>query len=505
MSKSEERVIIIGSGLGGLVCGYILAKNGYSVTILEKHYQIGGCLQTFTRHGVKFDTGMHYIGSLDEGQVLHKLFKYLDLLDNIEFAPLDPNGFDRFLIGDKEYRFGYGKERFIEVLAEQFPDNCADIAQYVRRVGEIADASFAHNIRQVDTTTMLNQEAFSTSFDDFIASCTDNPELRTLLAANSFLYAGVNGKTPAYIQAHINNFYLQSAYRIVGGSDRVAISLANSIKRMGGQIITNAEVAELVCNSQKMTHVRLKDGSTIEGQYFISNVHPQVTLEMIHSPMIRPVYRRRINEIENTISNFTLYMIFKKNRVKYQNYNFYYFDNKYIVGEKKYNPEDFPSSFLYIHQATKAQGEKFATSGEVTTYMNYDEVRRWADSTIGRRGADYEEFKQQHAEKIIAKLNTIFPGIIDNIEYYYTSSPLTYRDYTATVEGSLYGIEKDKNHPLTTRISQRTKIPNFFFSGQNIDAHGILGVAISAVSTSSELVFRDKLLSELGFFSNFSI
>lgn len=441
---------------------------------------------------------MHYIGSLDEGQVLHKLFKYLGIFDDVEFSPLNPDGFDRFLIGDKEYRYGYGKERFIDILSEQFPENRADIVRYVRRIGEIADASFTYNIRQTDMATMLNQDAFSTSFNDFIASCTDNPELRTLLAANAFLYAGVNHKTPAYIQAHINNFYLQSAYRIVGGSDKIAISLANSIKRMGGQVLTNAEVKEMVCNSHKMTHVRLGDGTTIEAKYFISNVHPQATIKMINSPMIRTVYRRRINEIENTISSFTLYIIFKKNRVKYQNYNFYYFDNEHIVGKKTYDPTAFPSSYLYIHQATKAKGEEFATSGQVTTYMSYDEVRRWSNSSVGSRGADYEAFKRECAEKIIAKLNVRFPGIIDDIEHYYTSSPLTYENYTATVEGALYGIEKDKNRPLETRISQRTKIPNFFFTGQNIDAHGMLGVAISAISTSSSFVFRDGLLYELG-------
>lgn len=58
-----KKCIIIGSGLGGLSCGVILARNGYDVSILEQHYQIGGCLQCFSRKGVKFETGMHFIGS----------------------------------------------------------------------------------------------------------------------------------------------------------------------------------------------------------------------------------------------------------------------------------------------------------------------------------------------------------------------------------------------------------------------------------------------------------
>ena len=61
-----KKCIIIGSGLGGLSTGVILAKNGYDVTILEQSGQIGGCLQCFQRDGVKFETGMHFIGSLDD-------------------------------------------------------------------------------------------------------------------------------------------------------------------------------------------------------------------------------------------------------------------------------------------------------------------------------------------------------------------------------------------------------------------------------------------------------
>ena len=66
-------VIIVGSGLGGLECGFILAKNGMKVCILEQDTQTGGCLRTFQRGDMLFDTGFHYVGGLDEGQSLHRL------------------------------------------------------------------------------------------------------------------------------------------------------------------------------------------------------------------------------------------------------------------------------------------------------------------------------------------------------------------------------------------------------------------------------------------------
>ena len=62
-----SEAVIIGSGLGGLECGLLLARSGYRVTVLEKGRQAGGCLQTFVRGGRRFDTGFHYVGGLGPG------------------------------------------------------------------------------------------------------------------------------------------------------------------------------------------------------------------------------------------------------------------------------------------------------------------------------------------------------------------------------------------------------------------------------------------------------
>ena len=60
-------LIIIGGGLGGLVCGAILAKEGYAVRVLEKHTVAGGGLHTFKRNGIDFETGMHVISGFQSG------------------------------------------------------------------------------------------------------------------------------------------------------------------------------------------------------------------------------------------------------------------------------------------------------------------------------------------------------------------------------------------------------------------------------------------------------
>ena len=70
-------VIVIGAGLGGLECACLLSQAGRSVLVLEKEHQTGGCLQSYRRRGLDYDTGFHYVGGLGEGQSLHDAFARL--------------------------------------------------------------------------------------------------------------------------------------------------------------------------------------------------------------------------------------------------------------------------------------------------------------------------------------------------------------------------------------------------------------------------------------------
>src|SRR5690606_155510 len=122
--KDTYDAVIIGSGLGGLVSANLLAMEGLSVCILEKNQQFGGTLQTFSRDKVIFDTGIHYIGGLSEGQNLHHYFSYLGIMDELKLYPLDKDGFDMVTFDDDptEYAYAQGYDAFACSLMEQFPE-----------------------------------------------------------------------------------------------------------------------------------------------------------------------------------------------------------------------------------------------------------------------------------------------------------------------------------------------------------------------------------------------
>jgi all-trans-retinol 13,14-reductase len=81
-----------------------------------------------------------------------------------------------------------------------------------------------------------------------------------------------------------------------------------------------------------------------------------------------------------------------------------------------------------------------------------------------------------------------FPGVRDHIAEYYTSTPLTYQDYTGTEGGGMYGIAKDVSLGAACRVPHRTRVPNVLQTGQNINSHGILGVMVGTIVTCTEIL-----------------
>lgn len=79
------------------------------------------------------------------------------------------------------------------------------------------------------------------------------------------------------------------------------------------------------------------------------------------------------------------------------------------------------------------------------------------------------------------------PGLSDRLEAVYTSTPLTWRDYNLTPDGSAYGIRKDCQQPLLTILTPRTPVPNLFLTGQSLMVHGLQGTTMTALATTQEV------------------
>ena len=482
-----KKVIIIGSGLGGLSCGVILARHGYQVTVLEQGAQVGGCLQCFSRLGGKFETGMHFIGSASEGQTLDRLLNFLEVKPDITLSQLDPTGYDVVSLCGQHFRFANGREAFIEQMGSYFPSQRDALVRYFDLVDKVASASSLHSLKHVETDAAVNMEYQMRTINEVIDEVITDPLLAKVLVGNLPLYAAEKDKTPFSTHAFIMDFYNQSAYRIVGGSDQVAASLVKTIGRYGGQVLTRSKATKIVCDDIHATHVEVNGEKLLEADIVISDTHPMRTLELLDTNLIRPAFRKRINAIPQTVGGFSVYLRFKDGEVPYMNSNFYGYIQDSPWGCEQYDEASWPKGYLYMHLCHEPQ-PKFAKTGVILSYMQMADVERWKGTRVGHRGDDYEAFKREKAERLITAVEQEFPGLRDKLEDYYTSTPLTYQDYTGTEGGSMYGIAKDVSLGAACRVPHRTKVPNLLQTGQNINSHGILGVIVGTIVTCTEIL-----------------
>lgn len=495
-------VIVVGSGLGGLQCGYILSKEGYKVCVLEKNARIGGCLQTFTRNGVGFDTGIHYVGGLDDGQLLNRYFKYFGLMDKLRLQRLDEDGFDHIMYGGEEYKLAIGYDRFVDGLAAQFPKEARNLHTYLSTLKEQADLIGMSHL-QDGRFAKQGTAKFERSAYQFIQQVTQNETLRNVLSGNNLLFDGIKDLTPLFVYAIITEPYITSAYRFIDGSQQLADLLADTIRANGGEVLTKSEVTHIAVDTKGVSGVRLSNGELVETDYLVSNIHPQRTLELLdENTFLKKAYYTRIASLQNGCGNFTVYVALKPNTVGYRNYNCYYYEDKDVWDLSIYNPKRTTRNVLTSFIASGSEGSPnqpgvYAKGLSILTPMFWEEVEQWKNTKVGDRGDDYEAMKQRRAERLIDFVSGYLPELKGGIEAYYTSTPLTYRDYTGTVKGSSYGVIKSFVQPDATLIAPKTRIPNLLFTGQNMNLHGVLGVTLTSAMTCAELLGEKYLATKI--------
>lgn len=491
-------VLIIGSGLGGLVCGYILSREGFSVCVTEKNPIFGGCLQSFKREGCVFDTGVHYIGSMEKGQILNKYFTYLGIAEKLNLKKMDEKAVDviAFESDKKHYKLASSEENFVEQLACEFPGEKENIKAYYKRLIEISESLNLISLKNSDEQDYNPLKYLSEGAFDFISSFTSNRRLQSVLAGNNPVYAGKKEHTPLLTHAVITYFFISGAWRLADGSQQIADLLVSGIVSNGGTVLKNYELMKLSESEGKISCAEFSNGERLEAKWFISGIAPASTLNLIEGKVMKKAYINRIKGLKNTISPFSINVVLKKSRFPYLNSNYFYYSDDNVWNTSEYDELSWPKGFMFLTSSSK-KSSSYAESFTAMTYMNFSDVEKWATTAVGKRGEEYEDFKNKTASKLISRVERLFPGIKNEIKSVYSASPLTYRDYTGTINGSLYGIERSYKDPFSSLIFPVTKIPNLLLTGQNINMHGVLGVTVGAVLTCSRLLGLNYLIERI--------
>lgn len=496
--KKAYDILVIGSGLGGLVSALILAKEGMKVCVLEKNNQYGGNLQTFSRDKLIFDTGVHYLGGLSKGQNLNQFFSYLEIMNDLELQQMDEDGYDRISFGEEEieYPHAQGYQNFVEQLSKYFPEEKESLENYCEEIQYVCSQFPRYHVVGKDN---YNEEILHLNTKRFIESVTQNKRLQAVLLGSNFLYAGDSEDVPFYVHALTVNSYIQSAYKCVKGGSQISKLLIRKLREHGAEVHKHSEVSDFVFNENNVLQsVKTKEGKEYSAKQFISNIEIRSTIKLIGEDRLKKSFLNRILSWKPVSSCFSIYLVLRPHSLPNFNYNRYHYSSEEQVWNAfRYRKEAWPETYMLSSTPSKHHPE-FAESLTAISYMDFDEVREWENTfnTVAdehERGEAYERFKLEKTEKMLDVLEKKIPNLRPAIKTIYTSSPLSYRDYIGNFEGNMYGYMKCSENPLKTMVSPRTKIDNLFLTGQSVNMHGILGVTIGAFNTCAEILGKETI------------
>ncbi len=490
MNINSQQVLVVGSGVGGLSTAIILAGLGYNVTVLEKNRQAGGMLRSYTRSGMDCETGVHYLGSLDKGQVLRKFFDYLGVSDSIPVSRMGQDGVvDRYLFNcSSSHPFQFdlpaGFNAYEQSLKKAFPAEEKIIEKIVLSLRRTADQlhGLDHLYAEDNDFSLLDQ---ADSYGDILDKSGCSPGLRSVLAIPSSWIGVPISDCPIYYHHMALASYLSSSWRLEQSGADMADVLTERLKELGGKIITDAEVNRIKVHSRVVEGVGLRSGECLAGSLVIAAVHPQQVLTMLPEGAVKPSYRNRITKIKNTHSIFSVHVRLDSSAHPEVPHNIFQ-----VRTDAQGNIED-----LSYYQFRKGRNENSTLLSILTSGSN-ELWAGWKDTQTGRRGEEYLLAKNRHALKLVKEAEKLF-GSLKGLELLDVSTPLTIRDWVNSPDGSAYGVLRSSVQTLSTALLNRTAVQGLYLAGQSVLAPGVIGTIMGSFSTVKLIlgaeVFRRKI------------
>ena len=475
-SIQPRKAVIIGSGIGGLSTGIILSKLGFDVTVVEKNRKPGGMMRSYTRQGVECEVGVHYVGSLGEGQILYKFFDYLGVRNDIPAQRMGENGvIDRYFFDSNTTRpetfdFPEGLEAYEHNLRQAFPDQGSQITEVLQPLKKMS--------RQLHALDLLYSEEIDFSLFDqsqplgrILNRLQCAPGLRSVLEVPSKWIGVPLDDCPAYYHNMALASYLSSSWRLKCSGSHMADVFAGRLKSLGGRIITGEAVSEILVDGRTVAGIGLESGDRLYAPIVVGAVHPRVVLHMLPQGAVRPSYRKRITNLQNTGGIFGVHAGLNSDEHPAIPYNIIKLDTD-STGKV--------SDLLYFQ--IRRSAKPGVSTLTVLTSGKEDLWQPWEGTLSGHRGDAYLSLKQKESQGLIQEAEAFF-GPLKGLNILDAYTPLTIRDWVNSPDGSAYGVMRSASQSLAAALLNRTSVKGLYLAGQSVLAPGIIGTLMGSFAT----------------------
>jgi all-trans-retinol 13,14-reductase len=510
--------IVVGAGIGGLVCAGYLAAAGRRVLVAEQHDVAGGNGHVFRRRGTyQFDVGTHYIGDCGPDGILPAIMNGLGLRDRVSYVEMDPDGFDRIIMPGLSFDVPTGWPRYRQRLIDAFPQDATGLAAFTRICAAIAGAGRNRMLSPDGTGLAATDYEFrdlawggrslAALFDD----CGLSRRARTVLAAQSLNYGAAPGNVAVMTHAAVTDHYLRGAYYPAGGGQTMVAALVDVIEAHGGQVRTRCLVRRILVHEGGACGVELADGRRQRAPVVISNAdYRRTILELCGDAEGLPARLvKRAGASTMRVSLAALYLGLDIELPDLPSANIWWLSTDDIdeVYERLNAGLDESPSCLYFSFASAKEGDGGIacppghTNLQVITSLGpgYGPLAGAPDAAAQpgyRRDPAYQAAKERLTEQLLTAAEQVLGPLREHVKHVEMATALTHERYTRSSGGTPYGLATwgPPGGRLDHRPDVSTGVPGLYTVGQSTRfGSGITGVAISGIMCASRILGRALL------------
>ena len=531
----DADVIIVGSGIGGLVAGALLARYGKRVIVCESHSIAGGAAHSFTRKGFHFDSGPSFycgLGNVGAGAdcpSLNPLRQVLDVLEQpLETIPYDPLG--HYYFPDATLPIYGHAERYREAIATITPTGAKELQQLETKLLGLYDAlkgipTFALRpdfnaiplLFQRYPWAMAKMLPYVGVVNGPVSQWSDrtlsDPWVRRLLDVECFLLSGL--KASGTVMPEMAFMFGERSESVIdypiGGSGAIINALVKGLEKWGGQLKLNAHVDQIIIKDNRAVGVKLRKEDDLHAPIVISNATLWDTYNHLLNPTDLPsAYRKKALATPAVESFMHLHLGIRADGLDG-------LTGHHVVVHDQHTDVTVPGNTCMISipsvwdQQLAPEGHHVVHAYTLESYSGWQQhwpqngqqngPQNWPQNgqQKGLRNEQYRTQKKHRAQPLFRALEKVIPDIRDRITLELIGSPLTHARYLRRHQGT-YGPAIAAGQAMFP--GNKTPIKGLYRVGDStVPGIGVPAVAASGILCANGLVKPEQtveLLDQLG-------
>lgn len=490
----KKKAGIIGGGLGGLAAAIRLQSMGFQTTIFEKRDMPGGRAYVFHDNGFTFDAGPTVITA---PHCLEELFELSGrkLSDYVELLPVEP--FYR-LMWEDGYVFDYGSsiEETLEQIKTKSPKDYAGYLKFLDYSREVFNEGYTKLVHvpflnwwsMIRVSPQLARLSAHRSVYSQVSKYIKDPHLRQAFSFHSLLVGG-NPFDTSSIYSLIH--FLERKWGVFfpkGGTGALVQGLVKLFEELGGEIILNAEVDQILKEGSKITGIKTKSGLKYSLDLVVSNADVMHTYQNLLKDVPELENKRqKLGRMKYSMSLFLIYFGTKKQYPEIAHHTVLFGPRYRELLQDIFHHGKLADDFsLYLHAPTRSDPQ-LAPPGHEGFYVLAPVPH------LGNGLVDWKQEGERYANRILDYLDERYlPGLKENLVTKRIFTPEDFKTELNAHHGSAFSLEPILTQSAFFRTHNRDSVLSglYFVGAGTHPGAGVPGVVNSAKATA-ELIRKD--------------